>query len=125
VDTDGIVSGRVFKYQWGKEKSEVIDWNILEESEDVDLGMSDMEDHTVTDEIQFDYDTTMSQILFYHIFPSILRHDKLMGDYFSDPKADFHDTVRHDKIMFHGETDDDPDYKVHQCYTVLPGCRVF
>jgi hypothetical protein len=89
MDTDDLTSVRAFKLQWGKEKSDMIDRNILEDSEDVDLGMPAVEDHTATDNIEFDGDTTLSQTFFDHIFPSIVGHSKLMDEYFSDPKDNF------------------------------------
>jgi hypothetical protein len=78
-----------------------------------------MEDHTATDEIEFDDDTTLSEIFFDHIFQSIVGRGKLMDEYFSDLNANFYDTVQHANIVCHDETADNPDWKVRKCYTLL------
>jgi hypothetical protein len=34
-------------------------------------------------------------------------------------KTDFYETVQHDKIKFHDEDAEDPDWEIHQAYTLL------
>jgi hypothetical protein len=37
----------------------------------------------------------------------------------ADPKAEFYETFKHDKITFHDEDADDPDWEIRQAYTLL------
>jgi hypothetical protein len=79
----------------------------------------DLEYHMATDQIDFDDDTKLVDIFFKHIFPSIEGHAKKLDKYLADPKAEFYETVIHDKITFHDEDAEDPDWKIRQAYTLL------
>jgi hypothetical protein len=48
MDDDDTAHARSFKYQWGKAASEAVDWKILADDEEVDLGMPDVEGHKAT-----------------------------------------------------------------------------
>ncbi len=50
-------------------------------------------------------------------FPS--GHAKIIDKYLSSDLATYHDTVVRDKIKFHDEDAEDPDWRVHQCYLLL------
>jgi hypothetical protein len=89
------------------------------DDEMVDIGMPEVEGHKVTSEIQFDDETHLSDIFFQLIFPSIEGQSTRLDAYFSNEKVNFYETVKHDRIVFRGPTDDDPDWQVHQCYTIL------
>jgi hypothetical protein len=82
------------------------------DNESIDWGVPDFENHMATDQINFDDDTKLVDILFKHIFPSIKGHAKKLDKYLADPKAEFYETVKHDKIMFHDEDAEYPDWKI-------------
>ena len=46
-------------------------------------------------------------------------HANIIDTYLSNPLAAYYDTVARDKIVFHDEEDEDPDWKVRQCYLLL------
>jgi hypothetical protein len=100
MDGDDTSHARSFKYQWGKAASEAVDWKILADDEEVDLGMPDVEGHKATSEIHFDDETHLSDIFFQSIFPSVEGHAAKLDVYFSNDQADFYETVKHGRILF-------------------------
>jgi hypothetical protein len=119
MDDDDTAHARSFKYQWGKSASEAVDCKILADDETVNLGMPDVEGRKATSESHFDDETHLIGIFFQSIFPSIEGHAAKLDAYFPNDQADFYETVKHDRIVFHDPDDDDPDWQVRQCYTLL------
>jgi hypothetical protein len=58
-----LVNAKSFPYQWGKAPEETVHWNIVTENESIDWGMPDFENHMATDQIDFDDDTKLVDIL--------------------------------------------------------------
>jgi hypothetical protein len=54
-----------------------------------------------------------------HIFPSIEGNAKKLDKYFADQKDEFYEIVKNDKIKFHDEDAEDPDWNICQAYTLL------
>ena len=66
--------------------------------------------------------TDMNQlrdIFFDRIFPSVKGHGKLMDEYLADSRSSFHTTAKREKIRFHFEEADDPDWKIKLCYKLM------
>eukprot|EP00957_Ditylum_brightwellii_P145936 11113385-Ditylum_brightwellii.AAC.1 len=53
------------------------------------------------------------------VFPSIVDHGKIIDDFLSEPRAEDHQTCVHKKIVFDDPNDEDMDWKVKHCYTVI------
>jgi hypothetical protein len=79
----------------------------------------DFENHMATDQIDFDDDTKLVDIFFKPIFLSIKGHATKLDKYLADPKTEFHEIFKHDKIKFHDEDAENPDWNIHQAYTLL------
>jgi hypothetical protein len=120
LPNEDLVTSKSFTYQWGKALEETVHWNIVPDNESIiDWRVPDFENNMATDQIDFDDDTKLDDIFFKHIFPSIEGHSKKLDKYFADPKAEFYETVKHDKLKFHDEDAEDPDWKTRQAYTIL------
>jgi hypothetical protein len=91
----------------------------MTDDETIDIGRPYVEGHNATSEGQFNDETHLNDIFFQSIFPSIEGQAVKLYAYFSNEKADFYETVNHDRIVFHDPDDDDPDWQVRQCYTLL------
>ena len=61
----------------------------------------------------------LAEIFFEHFFPCVKGHAKLIDDYHSSKNSPYYLTVERDKIKFHQEDDEDPDWMVKQCYLIL------
>jgi hypothetical protein len=119
LSNEDLVNDKSFPYQCVNAPEETVHWNIVPDNESIDWGMPDFENHIATYQINFDDDTKLVNIFFKHIFPSIEGHANKLDKYLADPKAKFYETVNHDKITFHDEDAEDPDWKIHQAYTLL------
>eukprot|EP00957_Ditylum_brightwellii_P026136 1976429-Ditylum_brightwellii.AAC.1 len=58
---------------------------------------------------------------FYTVFPAIFGHDKIVDDFLSDPRAEYHQTCVHEKIVLDDTNDEVRDWKVKGCYTLITG----
>jgi hypothetical protein len=113
----------VFNFAYGKEEEEEkIVWDILPDGKHVmDLPFEPLmeakylKDITWKTEEEKDY----NRVFFDHFFPSINNHSKIIDEYLSDPHAKWHNTTHDCWIKFHDLDDDDPDWKVHICYTLI------
>ena len=61
----------------------------------------------------------LSELFFSHFLPSIKGHAAIIDKYCSDRRSTYYSTVRDDKIRFHDDEADDPDWKVKNCYLLL------
>ncbi len=58
--------------------------------------------------------------LYSFFFMSLSGHAKITDNYYlCNPLATYYDTVARDKIVFHDEESEDPDWKVRQCYLLI------
>ena len=48
-------------------------------------------------------DRDYNKVFFDHFFPSIKGHDKILDEYFEDPRVKWYKTVLDGKIKFHDE----------------------
>jgi hypothetical protein len=53
------------------------------------------------------------------MMPYIAGHALIIDNYFQDPRADMHLTVKNDGIKFHDPEAEDPDWQVNHCYILL------
>eukprot|EP00957_Ditylum_brightwellii_P060144 4567274-Ditylum_brightwellii.AAC.1 len=63
--------------------------------------------------------SNMNDAFFDVVFPSIVDHGKIIDDFLPDPRAEYHQTCVHEKIMFNDLNDKDRDWKVKRCYTLI------
>eukprot|EP00957_Ditylum_brightwellii_P186316 14185694-Ditylum_brightwellii.AAC.1 len=55
--------------------------------------------------------SNMGEAFFDAVFPLILGHGKIIDDFLSDPRAEYHQTCVHKKIVFDDPNDEDRDWK--------------
>ena len=98
-----------------------IQWEILADNEHVtECPLEIPETVEYKKDIYFDDETTnYNDIFFEYFFPDMTGHGKIMDEYHADPKSPYFATVRSDKIQFHDEDAEDPDWKVKRAYTLL------
>ena len=119
-----------FNLAYGKDDEHVVQWKILADTEYVDDDDDPMknygEDVQLKKVFAFDNDiddedsnSTLAATFFKDFFPTVTGHAKRMDKFLSNPLAPMHDTVVNDKIVFHDEGDDDPDWIVKQCYLLM------
>jgi hypothetical protein len=60
-----------------------------------------------------------TSLIYIHLFKLLSYHANIIDTHSSNPLATYYDTVARDKIIFHDEEDEDPDWKVRQCYLLL------
>ena len=98
-----------------------IHWEILADNEHVTESPLEIpETVEYKKDIYFDDETTnYNDIFFEYFFPDVTRHGKIMDEFHADPKSSYFATVRSDKIQFHDEDAEDPDWKVKRAYTLL------
>ena len=63
--------------------------------------------------------SNLNETFFGAVFPSIVGHGKIIDEFFSDPRAECHRTCLHEKIKFDDPNDEDRDWRVKRCYTLL------
>jgi hypothetical protein len=119
LPTKDIAEPPAFTFQWGKQASKKVEWDILGNDEAIDLGTPDVSSHKATEEISFEDDMDLSDLFFEKMFPCIKGHGKLMDKYLADERVEFHSTFVNESIIFHDEDAEDPDWKINQCYTLL------
>eukprot|EP00957_Ditylum_brightwellii_P106060 8089638-Ditylum_brightwellii.AAC.1 len=61
----------------------------------------------------------MNEACFDTIFPSILGHSKIIDDFLSNPRAEYHQTCVLEKIVFDDANDKDRDWEIKHCYTLI------
>ena len=120
MSKDDIANATSFEHCHGSgKKVGSITWDILRDTEYL----------YENDHIQFDNDSSiimkelnwdnLNETFFDHIFPSIEGHAKMIDEYLSDHRAEFHKTVHTSKIKFDDPEANDPDWRVKRCYTLL------
>jgi hypothetical protein len=123
MDDEDIATAKVFVHQRGKLELEKVEWDILADGDNVNLGMPDIANHYPIQEIPCDSDTTLDDIFFERILPAITGHGKLVDEYLTDQHSEYHITVRNEKIIFHDSDATDQYWWVKQCYTLLIAAR--
>jgi hypothetical protein len=118
LPTKEIANSRVFTFQWWKQVSEKVEWDILGDDEVIDWGTPDVSSHKATAEIKFEDNTDLRNLFFEKMFPCINGHAELMEKYLTDERAEFHSTVVNESIIFHNEDAKDPDWKIKQRYNL-------
>ena len=93
--------------------------------------LSDSEHHIDTDDFMpplrsanilssdFDFNASIEENFFKHVFPSITWHAQIIDKFLSDPQAPYYDMVQYNKIKFQDPNDPDQDWKVKQCYEII------
>ena len=123
MDKIDIANADHFEYCYGTNKKiGKIDWKILPDTDYLEENDKiESIDEEKYPEIIKEVDwSDMNASFFEHIFPSIEGHGQMIDEYLSDPRAEYYQTVRASKIKFHDpNVDDDPDWKVKRCYTLL------
>lgn len=109
-----------FEMCWNKkDPKDVINWKIFADNEHyTDRNFSPPTD-SILELSNFDLNKTVTENFFEAIFPSIKGHAKVMDKFLSDERAPYYETVKQDRIIFHDEDADDPDWKVKNCYLLL------
>ena len=103
---------------WGKRDQDKFIWNILPE------GTHITEDPFVSpqeSEFKDDIDMTrpLDELFFEYFLPDVTGHAKIIDEYLSNTKAQYHETAKNDKIGFHDDTNKDPDWRVKQAYLIM------
>jgi hypothetical protein len=62
--TKELAESRAFTFQWGKQASEKVDWNILANHEVIYWGTPNMSSNKATDKITFGDDTDLGDLFF-------------------------------------------------------------
>ena len=105
--------------RYGVLPEESIDWDILGDTEH----HHDMEFQPPTSArvvtSNFDFEVPIQNNFFENVFPSIVGHAHIIDKFLLDPRATFHSTTVASNIKFHDPDDDDPDWKVKQCYLLI------
>ena len=118
MDKAEIANATTFEMFWGKRDQEKFTWEILAEGDHITEDPLD-----IPEEAQFKIDMDISrpldELFFEYFFPDVTGHGKIIDEYLSSPQAKYHDTCQTDKIVFHDETNDDPDWKVKQGYMIM------
>jgi hypothetical protein len=60
----------------------------------------------------FNFENSIQENFFEHIFPSVEGHAKIIDKFLADPRAPFHETVKNREIAFFDSNDDNADWKV-------------
>jgi hypothetical protein len=103
---------KVFTMTYGNNENECFDWDILGDQEyHIDCDFKPPDTSKVISSC-FNFETSIQEIFFEHIFPSVAGHAKIIDKFLANPRAPFHETVKNHKIVFNDTDNDDPDWKV-------------
>ena len=115
-----------FRYVWGTNPDEHIDWKIFGDmeyiTEEDGSPMQYPEELSLKKEIDFRMgaeDNNLSEVFFEHFFPSVEGHAKLMDKFNQNFKSDYHQTYLKEKMTFYDAEAEDPDWIIKQCYLLL------
>jgi len=107
-----LAEATVFTMTYGSKEAEFIDWEILGDQEyHYDTIFRPPTSSNVVSS-SFDFECSIQENFFEHVFPSVVGHAEIIDKFLSDPRATYHDTVQSHNILFHDANDDDPDWKV-------------
>jgi len=122
-DDDNLRTAKEFMLKWGDCDNDCLSWKILSDGEDVvDLPFE------IPEKAEFRIGTDwndkndmppLSQIFFDHFMPCIKGHGIILDNFYSDQRAPYYETVKHEKIRYHDADADDPDWLVKQCYLLV------
>jgi hypothetical protein len=119
MDDEDIATAKCFVNRWGKLASEKVEWEIVADGDNVNLGMTEIDNHDPIQEIPYTTNTTLDEIFFEHLMPDITGHGKLIDEYLADQRSEYHITVINEKIAFHDLDASNQDWWVKQCFTLL------
>ena len=107
-----LAEATVFTMTYGSKEAEFIDWETLSDQEyHYDTIFRPPTSSNVVSS-SFDFQCSIQENFFEHVFPSVVGHAEIIDKFLSDPRATYHDTVQSHNILFHDANDDDPDWKV-------------
>jgi hypothetical protein len=120
LSNDVIARKAIYKMQHGKEDNEFLSWRILKDGENLEWETIELHDDVeYLKDIDIDDDTNLNAIFFDHFFPSLKGHAKTIDKFHASKNSPMNKTVTDDKIIFHDEDADDPDWMVKQGYTLM------
>jgi len=123
LSTEEVESAKLFEMKYGNGDNDVIEWEmILGDNEHITEDNDHMEwpdDLQVKKDINFDDSKDLAAIFFEDFFPCIQGHAKLIDEFHMDVRSPMFQTVQDEKIMFHQEGEEDPDWVVKQCYLLM------
>eukprot|EP00957_Ditylum_brightwellii_P150229 11440414-Ditylum_brightwellii.AAC.1 len=61
----------------------------------------------------------MNEAFFGTVFPSIVGHGNIIDEFIADPRAEYYRICKHKKIVVGDPNDEDRDWKVKHCYTLM------
>ena len=98
-----------------------IDWKILGDEEHIG---EDEELMKCPEHLEFKKDidfvnTPMEDVFFEHFVPSVAGHAALFDEFFKDERAPHCATIASEKIVFNQPEDDDPDWIIKQCCSLM------
>jgi hypothetical protein len=120
-DRETLREAKVFDMRYGDMEDDVVKWKILSDTEHITKDQDPLKypnELDIQHDINFD-EEKFDTILFRDFFPSISGHARLMDEYLADTRATYYATVKHNRIKFHDNEDDDPDWIIRQCYLLL------
>jgi len=121
MSVEDRATARIFEHRYGVGDRDLVEWEILPDGVHI-TGEHDPfkcpEELEMKKEIDFQKEA-LDEIFFRDFFPCIQGHAKLLDEFFDNPLAPYHTTVKEENIVFHQEGDIDPDWAVKQCYLLL------
>eukprot|EP00957_Ditylum_brightwellii_P208272 15356603-Ditylum_brightwellii.AAC.1 len=63
--------------------------------------------------------SNMNEAFFNDVFPSIVGHGKIIDDFLAGQRAEYRTTYQYKKIVFDDPNDENRDWKVKHCYTLI------
>eukprot|EP00957_Ditylum_brightwellii_P073740 5603966-Ditylum_brightwellii.AAC.1 len=90
------------------------DTEYISDNNEIDLPLND--------EVEMHKDincSNMNEAFFVAVFPLIVDHGKIIDEFLADPRAEYHRTCQYENIVFDDPNDEDRDWKVKRCYTLI------
>ena len=122
LSKEEMETAKLFEMKYGNGDNEVIEWEILPDNVHITEDNDHMEwpdDLELKKDINFDDNNALADIFFNDFFPCITGHAKLIDEFHTDMRSPMFQTVQDEKIAFHQERDEDPDWVVKQCYLLM------
>lgn len=113
---EALATATQFEAKWGEEQEQRQIWMILKDEEYITDSNFKLPEKA---KLKLDRNASLYELFFDSFFPSVQGHAALLDKYLSDSRADYHTTYKNRKFKFHDEQDDDPDWKVKQCYLLI------
>ena len=120
MSDDDISKATSYVYEDPKNPDITVRWTIVKDGEAIEWETVPEASVEWAKDAKMPAETKgLSDLFFSHFLPSIDGHALLIDEYHSDRRSTYYSTVRDDRIQFHDEEADDPDWIVKQCYLLM------